>query len=148
MTVLNNIPFFPVGAAVEESWLAACAHKGLYVHVSPERLYVASPDIEGSAVRAEYLKVALERMPGVTRVDASAATGRIVIDFDPGVQTASTIVDRLDLLLNDASGGQNTAPSSDDSGMGLRASGAGMALMSLVGCLSAMLAIFHRGIPR
>ncbi|TAK27694.1 MAG: copper chaperone [Chloroflexota bacterium] len=59
--------------------------------VVPGRARVAVPGLQGNPGRAEEVEETLRHLPGVTKVQASHLTGRVLVLFDPALVDLPTI---------------------------------------------------------
>jgi hypothetical protein len=65
------------------------------VHHHPGRLRVRAAALRGDDPRVERATEALQAIPGITRVDHSARTGSILVEYEPGHAEPHAIVERM-----------------------------------------------------
>jgi hypothetical protein len=58
------------------------AAHGLYIHALPGRLRVEAPRIKGSPAQLRQLEQTLRALPGVLKMEGSALTGRVLVQYN------------------------------------------------------------------
>lgn len=67
----------------------------LQIHSTPGRLRVRSPQLKGNPSGAVQARARLEQLSGVESVQLNRLTGSLLIHFDPGKNSAETLVDTV-----------------------------------------------------